>query len=97
KLDNIENKLILISDKIVSIKNDLIEYRQNEEDIGFRLNHLECIHNFEHNVKQVTDPNYVFPSHNEYFMIDDTTLLTTHENLTPITPNESSVPNINSS
>jgi hypothetical protein len=97
RLDNIENKLLTISDEIVSLKNDIILHQQNEEDIGFRLNRLECMHNIEYDVKHVSDPNYVFPSHDEYFMIENSTPLPTQENQMPIIPNDPPVLNTNSS
>ncbi|CAI2201117.1 8335_t:CDS:1, partial [Funneliformis geosporum] len=67
RLDNIKNKLITINDKIVFIKNNLIEHQKNKEDIRFRFNRLESMHNIEYDIKHATDPNYVFPSHDDYF------------------------------
>src|SRR5215216_1232235 len=91
RLDNIENKLLNISDEIVSIKNDIIEHQQNEEDIGFRLNRLEIMHNIEYDAKHATDPTYVFPLHDEYFINEDITPLPIQDISTETISNDSSI------
>jgi hypothetical protein len=63
KLDSIENKLVLIDDEIVSLKNSALKHEQNQKDIDFRLNRLEYMHYIEHDSKHVEDPNYKFPRH----------------------------------
>ncbi|CAI2163668.1 12012_t:CDS:2 [Funneliformis geosporum] len=76
KLDNIENKLTLIDDEIVSLKNSIIKHEQNQKDINFRLNHFEYMHYVEHDPKQIDDLDYEFPLHNGEEEME----------ITPITP-----------
>jgi hypothetical protein len=103
RLDQIDNKLLSISDEIISIKNDLLVTQQNEEDIGFRLNRLEIMHNIEYDENHAKDPKYVFPSHDDFLMSEDISppientqqVLTTNEPNNPHTSTNDSFQRIN--
>jgi hypothetical protein len=41
RIDNIDNKLMLLSDEIILIKNEVLEQRHNQGDIDHRLSRLE--------------------------------------------------------
>jgi hypothetical protein len=62
-------------------------------EIGFRLNRLEFMHNIEYDPNHIVDPNYEFPSHDDYFMpIEEQT----SEQLIPQTTSSNQSQNVSS-
>ena len=53
RLDSIDIKLLAISDEINAIKTDIAVHADNENDISFRLNRLEFMHNIEYDQNHV--------------------------------------------
>ncbi|CAG8578819.1 15997_t:CDS:2 [Funneliformis mosseae] len=41
RIDDIDNKLVLLSDKIISIKNEVLQQHHNQGDIDYRLSKLK--------------------------------------------------------